>query len=129
MEVRALAARVAFSKFKASIIQQESGGRYGIPNAQGSGAVGIGQVMPETAKALAARLGLPYRPNLMRGSHPEARQYQDRITEAALQEAWQAGGGNPAVAAMYYHGGSNRGLWGPKTKSYAAAVMARIGGR
>lgn len=93
--------------------------------------MGIGQVMPETAKALAARIGLPYRPELLGGTHPEARQYQDRITDAAAQEAWQAGGSgkDPRTAAMYYHGGSNRGIWGPKTRSYAEQVMARMRGR
>lgn len=115
-----------YHSFKRAVIGQESGGRYGVPNAQGSGAMGVGQVMPETARALASRVGLPYRPDLMAGNHPEARQYQDRITDAALQEAWTAGGGNPRHAAMYYHGGSNRSIWGPKTQRYAEDILARM---
>ena len=123
------AAFADYGKFKSAVIGQESGGRYGIPNAQGSGAMGIGQVMPATAKALSARLGMTYRPELMGGTTPEAQQYQDAITEAAAQEAWKASGGDPRTAAMYYHGGSNRHAWGPKTRRYAEEVLARIGGR
>lgn len=88
--------------------------------------MGIGQVMPETAKSLASRLGLPYRPDLMAGNDPAARQYQDAITEAAAREAWEAGRGDPRTAAMYYHGGSNRRIWGPKTQSYASSILSRM---
>lgn len=116
----------SFADFKRAIIGQETGGRYGIPNAEGSGAMGIGQQMPETAKALAARLGLPWKPALMKGTSAEARAYQDKITDAALKEAWEAGGGNLRTAAMYYHGGSNRGIWGPKTQRYAENILARM---
>lgn len=116
-----------YETFKRSIIGQESGGRYGVANAQGSGAMGVGQVMPATAKTLAGRVGLPYRPELMAGNTPEARQYQDAITEAAVQEAWQASGGDVSTAAAYYHGGSDRAKWGPKTQQYAREVAARVG--
>jgi hypothetical protein len=120
-----------YGQFKQAIIGQETGGRYGVPNAEGSGAMGIGQVMPETAKALAERLGLPYRPDLMGGTSPQAQQYQDAITEAAVREAWQAGGNgrDPVTAAMYYHGGSNRKIWGPRTRRYAQNVLGRMGSR
>ena len=131
MEVRRSPRRARFpgdfGTFKKAIVGQESGGRYGVPNAQGSGAMGVGQQMPATAQALAARLGLPYRPDLMAGADPASRQYQDAITTAAAQEAWKAGGGNPAVAAMYYHGGPDRSGWGPKTHAYASQVLARMG--
>lgn len=120
-------APAAFPDFKRAIIGQESGGRYGVPNAKGSGAMGIGQVMPETAKSLAARIGLPYRPDLMADTGPAGQQYQNSITDAALQEAWSAGGGDPRLAAHYYHGGSNRSGWGPKTQRYGDAVLARMG--
>lgn len=88
--------------------------------------MGVGQVMPETAKTLASRVGLPWRPDLMAGAHPAARQYQDAITEAAAREAWNAGNGDPRHAAMYYHGGSNRQIWGPKTRRYANEVLGRM---
>lgn len=120
--------RSDYGSFKRAIIGQESGGRYGVPNAEGSGAMGIGQVMPETARALAQRLGMPYRPELMAGTSREARAYQDRITDAAVREAWDAGGGDLRTAAMYYHGGSNRDIWGPKTRRYANEVLGRLGG-
>lgn len=118
-----------FDAFKSAIIGQESGGRYGVPNAQGSGAMGVGQVMPETARALSARLGLPYRPDLMGGTSADARSYQDTITDAALREAWDAGGQGRDVraSAHYYHGGSNRKLWGNKTRSYGDNVLRRMG--
>lgn len=120
-----------YDAFKRAIIGQETGGRYGVPNAQGSGAMGLGQQMPETARVLAARLGLPYRPDLMAGNSQEARSYQDRITDAAVREAWEAGGSgrDPRTSAMYYHGGSNRRIWGPKTRGYADEVLARMGNR
>lgn len=63
----------------------------------------------------------------MAGNSESARKYQDAITEAAAQEAWAAGGGDPRVAAMYYHGGSDRGKWGPKTRAYAENVLSRLG--
>lgn len=95
-------------------------------NYEGSGASGIGQVMPETAKALAARIGLPFRLDLMRGTTAEARAYQDRITEAALQEAWQAGGSDPAAAARYYFAGPDKSKHGPKTARYVNDILRRL---
>jgi hypothetical protein len=40
------------------------------PNSEGSGAMGIGQVMPGTATVLAGRLGMPYRPESAGGNDP-----------------------------------------------------------
>jgi hypothetical protein len=120
--------KASYDSFKSAVIGQESGGRYGVANTQGSGALGVGQVMPGTARVLAGRLGLPYQPGLMAGTDATARSYQDRITEAAAREAWDASGGDPEKAAMYYFGGSNRGKWGPKTRRYASDIMSRIGG-
>lgn len=125
-EVRRSQRRAPFDGFKQSIIGQESGGRYGVPNADGSGAMGVGQVMPATGKALAARIGLPWRPDLMAGTSVDARRYQDQITHAATQEAWNAAHGNPRIAAMYYHGGSDQSKWGPKTQQYANDILARM---
>lgn len=118
----------SYDTFKGALIGQESGGRYGVANTEGSGAMGIGQVMPGTARVLAGRLGLPFRPDLMGGTDPAAQAYQNRITDAAVQEAWQAGGGDPAKAAMYYFGGSDQSKWGPKTRRYAADIINRLGG-
>jgi hypothetical protein len=117
----------SYETFKKAIIGQESGGRYGVANTQGSGAMGVGQVMPGTARVLAGRLGLPYNPGLLGGTDPASRDYQDRITEAAAREAWEAGNGDPSIAAMYYFGGSDRGKWGPKTRRYASDILGRLG--
>lgn len=97
-------------------------------NAQGSGAAGVGQVMPETARALAARIGLPYRPELLRGTSEEAKRYQDAITNAAVREAWDVGGAgkDPRTAAQYYFGGSDRDKWGPKTQRYGGDILERL---
>ena len=109
------------------IVAQESGGNYAARN-RSTGALGAYQVMPATGKALAQRLGLPWRPELMAADSPEARAYQDAIGGAAVQEAVDASGGDPATMAAYYHGGSDRSKWGPKTRQYADEVAARIGG-
>jgi hypothetical protein len=118
-----------FQGFKRAIIAQESGGRYGVANTEGSGAMGVGQIMPETGAALAKREGLPWRPDLMRGNDAEARAYQDRLTDAALKEAWDYGGGDPQKAAKYYFAGPDRKGWGPKTSRYGSDVVRRMGAR
>lgn len=122
-------APAAFDSFARAIIQQESGGRYGVQNAEGSGASGLGQIMPDTGRALATRLGVPFRLDLLRGTSPEARQYQDRLTQEALREAWQYGGGDPRRAAHYYFAGPNRSGWGPKTRQYGEDILRRMGAR
>ena len=115
-----------FGAFSRAIISQESGGRYGVANTEGSGAMGVGQVMPDTARTLAARAGLPYRPDLMAGNSPEARAYQDKITEGALKEAWTFGGGDARRAAHYYFGGSDQKKWGGKTRRYGNDILGRL---
>jgi hypothetical protein len=93
--------------------------------------MGVGQVMPETAHTLAARIGIPYRPELMAGAGPEARAYQDQITDAAVREAWNAGGAGKDLrtSAHYYFAGSDRSGWGPKTRQYGNDILARMGVR
>ena len=118
-----------FDAFKRAIISQESGGRYGIPNAEGSGAMGLGQIMPDTARSLSGKLGLPYRPDLLRGNNAEARQYQDRLTDAAVREAWDYGSGDTRMAAHYYFAGPDRKGWGPKTRRYGEDILRRMGRR
>lgn len=110
-----------------AIVAQESGGNYAAVN-RSSGAMGAYQVMPATGQALAAQLGLPWHPELMTADTPEARQYQDAIGVAAVKEAVDNSGGDPVQAAMYYHGGSDRAKWGPKTQQYGQEVAARLGG-
>lgn len=110
-----------------AIVQQESRGNYGAVNSS-TGAMGAYQVMPATGKSLADQLGLPWRPDLMTSPSPAGRQYQDQIGKAAVAEAVAASGGDVGTAAAYYHGGSDRAKWGPKTRQYAQEVAARVGG-
>jgi len=95
---------------------------------QGSGALGLGQVMPATARTLSARVGIPYSSDLLGGTDAASKDYQDRITDAAAQEAWQAGGGDPRAAAEYYFAGPNPALHGPKTRAYAKSILSRLAG-
>lgn len=108
-------------------VQQESRGNYRARNAE-TGALGAYQIMPATGRSLAKRLGLPWRPDMMAKDDPASRRYQDAIGGAAIQEAIDASGGDLATAAMYYHGGSNRDIWGPRTRRYASEIQARVGG-
>jgi hypothetical protein len=117
-----------YNDFRDAIIAKESGGRYGVANTEGSGAMGLGQIMPDTARALAKRLGLAYRPELLAGDDEEARKYQDALTGEATKEAWEYGKGDPQLAAQYYFAGPNKKGWGPKTQAYGSDIMERLGG-
>lgn len=119
--------RTGYNDFRRAIIEQESGGRYGIANAEGSGAMGIGQLMPDTARAIAKRLGLPYRPELLAGTDEASRKYQDTLTSEAVREAFEYGKGDPQLAAQYYFAGPNKKGWGPKTQKYGMDIMRRLG--
>lgn len=108
-----------------SLIQQESGGRAGVvgPDTQWGNAIGRTQMLPATAREVAQKIGVPYREDLLRGTSPEAAQYQDRLGLAYLQEGFERTG-NARDALHYYHGGPDRKLWGPKTRAYADSVLA-----
>jgi len=84
-------------------------------------------MLPDTARGVASKLGLPFRPELLRSNNPEALQYQRTLGQAYLQEGLEKTG-NIRDALHYYHGGPNRRLWGPKTKAYANSILSRIGG-
>jgi hypothetical protein len=107
--------------------QQESGNtpgkigprtRYGIP-------MGSTQMLPETAKEMAGKLGLPWQPELMTGTSPDAAAYQERLGRAYFDEGLSRYGGDIEKALMYYHGGPDERKWGPKTRTYARSVLAR----
>jgi hypothetical protein len=121
-------ARGGYNDFRDAIIAKESGGRYGVANTEGSGAMGLGQIMPDTARALAKRLGLAYRPELLAGDDEESRKYQDALTGEATKEAWEYGKGDPQLAAQYYFAGPDKKGWGPKTQAYGSDIMSRLGG-
>jgi len=113
-----------------ALIQQESGGRPGIlgPQTKYGQPVGLTQMLPETARQMASKLGWPWRPDLMRGTSQEAAQYQRALGEAYLREGLRATG-NLRDGLRYYHGGPNRRLWGPKTGAYADSIIRRLGVR
>jgi len=113
-----------------ALVQQESGGLPGAigPQTPYGQAQGASQMLPQTAQAMATKLNLPWRPDLMTGTTPEAEQYQLALGRAYFDEGMQKYGGDPEKALMYYHGGPDESLWGPKTREYASAVMARAGG-
>lgn len=108
-----------------SIIKVESGGRPGVvgPQTQYGQALGMTQMLPATAKEQAQKLGLPWREYLMRGTSPEAAQYQRTLGESYFNEGLQRYGGDIEKAVKFYHGGPNERLWGPKTESYARKVL------
>ena len=83
------------------------------------------QVQDATGREMAGKLGIDWRPDLMRGTSPEAHSYQRLIGNAYLQEGI-ARTGSVREGLMYYHGGPNRRMWGPKTRSYADNVLRRL---
>lgn len=121
---------IDLERFRRAIIAQESGGDYGVMNRGGSGAMGAYQFMPATARALARRLGLEYRPDLLSGAggrSEEGRRYQDTLGTASLQEAIEFSGGDLARAAAYHFAGPNQRGWGDDTTRYQRQLAARYG--
>lgn len=85
------------------------------------------QMLPETAKQMAQRLGMPWRPELLNDRSNTGAEYQKTLGSAYLKEGLEKTG-NARDALHYYHGGPNRKLWGPKTRAYANSILGRIGG-
>lgn len=112
-----------------ALIMQESGGRPGVtgPQTNYGRAQGMTQMLPATAKEMAGKLGVPYRPDLMTGTTPEAADYQRKLGRAYFDEGMEKYGGDPEKALKHYHGGPDEKLWGPKTENYARSVLARAG--
>lgn len=112
-----------------AVTAQESGGRVGIegPQTAWGKAGGLMQVLPSTAREMADKLGIPYRPDLMTSKDKRAGPYQTQIGTAYLQQGFDKTG-NLRDALRYYHGGPSRKMWGPKTNRYADEVMARLAG-
>lgn len=108
-------------------VAQESGGNYSAVNAE-TGAMGAYQVMPQTGAGLAKQLGVPWRPDLMTGNTPEAKQYQDTIGQAAIQDSINAGGGDPRAIFAHYYGGPDKSKHGPRTRKYVEDMMGRLSG-
>jgi Transglycosylase SLT domain len=112
-----------------ALIEQESGGRPGVigPQTRYGRAQGMTQMLPGTAKEMAAKLGVEYRPDLMTGKTPEAAQYQQTLGRAYFDQALQQAGGDMRKALMYYHGGPDTTIHGAKTRAYADQVLGRVG--
>jgi soluble lytic murein transglycosylase-like protein len=108
-----------------ALIHQESGGN-GLAKSY-KGALGSTQMLPDTARDMAAKLKLPFRPDLLQSNTPEALSYQRRLGEAYFQQGLDETG-NLRDALRYYHGGPDRSQWGPKTNAYASAILRRMGG-
>lgn len=110
-----------------ALLQQESGGTPGAvgPQTKWGRALGIAQLLPDTAKGVAAKLGVPFRPDLLTAKTPEGARYQAALGEAYFNEGL-AKTGNVRDALHYYHGGPNRQQWGPKTRAYANQVLGRL---
>ena len=120
------AAAFPTDKVFGALIQQESGGN-GMAVSP-AGALGSTQMLPATAQEMARKLGLPFRPDLLRSNSPQGLQYQQQLGKAYFEEGL-AKTGNVRDALRYYHGGPDRSMWGPKTNAYANAVLSRVGGR
>lgn len=113
-----------------AIKTQESGNRPGVagPVTQFGQAHGLTQVLDSTGKGVAASLGIPWQPELMRGTTPAAAAYQEKIGRAYWDQAMAAEGGDVHRALEYYYGGPDESKWGPKTREYAQTVMAKAQG-
>jgi hypothetical protein len=114
--------------YQLAIEPQESGGRAGVlgPMTRYGQAQGASQMLPATARGVAKNLGIAWRPDLMTAKTPEGLAYQRQLGIGYAQEALDATGGDPRAAAMYYHGGPDRGIWGDKTKAYGQAIVGRL---
>lgn len=111
-----------------SIEHIESGGRPRPgPMTKYGQAQGIAQMLPDTARGVASKLGIPYNPELLSGKTPEAINYQRTLAKAYLREGAERYGGDPAKIAMFYHGGPNTKIWGPNTQKYRDMVLAHMG--
>jgi hypothetical protein len=116
--------------FDALIQQESSGGKNLVgPLTKYGRALGAGQTLPDTARAMAKRLGIAWQPERLTSHKPEDIAYQKQLAAAYWKEALQKCNGNVYDALCYYHGGPDRDQWGPKTRAYAANVMKRVGGK
>jgi soluble lytic murein transglycosylase len=97
------------------------------PQTKWGRALGSTQMLPDTAREMAGKLGLPFREDLLRSNDPTALRYQRALGEAYLREGIDRTG-NVRDGLRYYHGGPDRRQWGPKTNSYADQVLGRLRG-
>jgi len=77
-------------------------------------AVGSMQILPSTGRAMGC------------GNLRDTRQ-NVRCGVRYLRASLQRHNGDTGMAALEFHGGSNRRLWGPRTQRYRQMVLARMG--
>lgn len=97
------------------------------PDTRYGKAYGGNQLQVGTARDMAAKLKLPWRPDLLTDTSATGRAYQDALGQAYLQQGFDVTG-NWRDALRYYHGGPDRRLWGPKTNKYADSILRSAGG-
>lgn len=85
-----------------AMIQQESGGLQSAVS--GKGAVGIMQLMPDTAREVAGKLGVPYDPDRLKNDAT----YNKALGTAYLQQMLGRYGGNQTLALAAYNAGPGR---------------------
>jgi len=118
-------------RLRRALLMQESGGDYGVTNAEGSGAMGAYQFMPDTARALAKRIGKEYRPDLMtgdKGRSKEGRAYQESLMDAQMKDILAYSDGDVGKAGAYHFAGPNTKGHGPKTRKYEEDILRRYSG-
>ena len=119
------------ARLRRALREQESRGDYGVMNAEGSGAMGAYQFMPPTAKALAKRLGLEYRPDLLQGKKGRSKEgidYQERLMDAQMEDILAYSGGDIGKAGAYHFAGPNKKGHGAKTRKYEQDILRRYSG-
>lgn len=111
--------------FYRAMIRQESGGRAGVsgPKTVYGTALGLSQMLPDTAKEMAARAGVPFDVSMLRGTSRQARAYQYKLGLEYAKEAWRNTNKSAFDIARYYHGGPNREIWKAKTAKHGAMVF------
>jgi len=93
--------------------------------------MGAYQFMPDTARALAKRLGLEYRPDLMQGKGGRSKEgiaYQERLMDAQMEDILKFANGDVGRAGVYHFAGPNEKGWGAKTREYEKDILRRYTG-
>ena len=93
--------------------------------------MGAYQFMPDTARALAKRIGKEYRPDLMtgdKGRSKEGRAYQESLMDAQMKDILAYSGGDIGKAGAYHFAGPNTKGHGPKTRKYEEDILRRYSG-
>lgn len=117
------------TRLRRSLLMQESSGDFGETNK--SGAMGGYQFMPPTARALAKRLGIEYRPDLMVGNKGRSKDgiaYQERLMDAQMEDILAYSAGDVGKASRYHFAGPNEKQQGAKTRQYEKEMLRRYSG-